>query len=355
MKELKLDDIVIKRSIPVKEAMKILDSKASSILFVVNENNKFMGTITDGDIRRYILINQSLDNTVDNACNRNCYVSIQNKYDINEVYIEMHKKAINHTPVLSDDGYLIDIISSPSSQKRIKKDHEKLNIPVVIMAGGKGTRMAPFTQVLPKPLIPIGDKTILEIIMDEFSPYGISSYYFTLNYRGEMIKAYFDGLEKKYEVKYVWEKEFNGTASSLGLIDDIHSDFIVSNCDIIVKADISDVYKFHKDNNALVTVISSMQHQQIPYGVIDFKSGGEVTGLREKPEFTFPINTGVYILSPECFEYIPKDEFFHMTHLIELLIEKKKKVVTYPVNQNRFIDIGQWSEYKGAIEMLSLK
>ena len=354
MKELKLDDIVISESFTVKEAMKSLDKNASNILFVVSENNKLIGTITDGDIRRYILGNQSLENTVDNACNRDCFVTIQSKTDLDEIYKEMQKREINHTPVISDDGLLIDVISSPSSVKKIKKDHDWLNIPVVIMAGGKGTRMAPFTQVLPKPLIPIGDKTILEKIMDEFAPYGISSYYFTLNYRGEMIKAYFDGLEKKYDVKYVWEKEFNGTASSLGLIDDIHSDFIVSNCDIIVKADISDVYKFHKDNNALVTVISSMQHQQFPYGVIDFKSGGEVTGLREKPEFTFPINTGVYILSPECFEYIPKDEFFHMTHLIELLIEKKKKVVTYPVNQNSFIDIGQWSEYKGAIEMLSL-
>jgi len=168
-----------------------------------------------------------------------------------------------------------------------------------------------------------------------------------------MIKAYFDGIEKEYSVSYVMEDDFYGTAGSLTLVEgSINSTFIVSNCDIIVKADYGEVMNFHRENGSVLTVLSSIQHHTFPYGVVEFANGGQVTKIKEKPEYSFPVNTGVYILEPECFSYIPKSTFFNMTDLIETLIEKDKKVMMYPVNEKDFIDIGQWDEYRKSVNEL---
>ena len=168
-----------------------------------------------------------------------------------------------------------------------------------------------------------------------------------------MIRAYLDGLERNYTVEYAWEKDFFGTAGSLTLVrDQIKAEVIVSNCDIIVKANYLDVLQFHRQNAAALTIVSAIQHHAIPYGVIDFLPGGIVSSIREKPEFTVNINTGVYILSRACLDLIPEGRFFHMTDLIDLLLKAGELVVTYPVNENDYIDIGQWSEYHSAIQRM---
>jgi NDP-sugar pyrophosphorylase family protein len=229
----------------------------------------------------------------------------------------------------------------------------RIDIPVVIMAGGKGTRMAPFTQVLPKPLIPVGEKTILEIIIEGFERFQVSQFYFTVNYRGAMIKAYFDSIETKTDITYLWEKEFCGTAGSLELLPkDIANTFVVSNCDIIVKADYAEVLKFHRDSQAELTVIASIQHHVIPYGVVEYVEHGVVSGIKEKPEFSFSVNTGVYVVNKSCLELIPHGREFHMTHMMEALIANGRKVVTYLVNEKDYIDIGQWAEYNKALERM---
>lgn len=351
MRVIEHDEITIRNIATIKDAMKQLDQASSKVLFVIDEEGALIGSISDGDIRRHILQNKSLDDLLENACNTKC-MKFSQTVDRDSAIEQMETADISVAPVLDGNHRIISFITLPSYHKTIVSEHNKLNLPVVIMAGGKGTRMAPFTNVLPKPLIPIGEKTILELIIDEFLIYGIKDFHFTLNYRGEMIRAYFDGIQRTYDVSYAWEKDFNGTAASLKLVDGLSGDFIVSNCDIIVKADYSDVYSFHKKNNASLTVVSAIQHQQFPYGVIEFKEGGDVIGLKEKPEFTFPINTGVYILSPDCLGYIPENCFFHMTHLIEKLIAEGKKVMTYPVNESDFIDTGQWEEYQSALDRL---
>jgi dTDP-glucose pyrophosphorylase len=355
MKRYDLKEILVSSRSTIKEAMKRLDIAASKVIFVIGDDEKFIGSLSDGDIRRGLLSNLSLESSIMDACNKKSY-SIQKNFNKEKTINEMKKLDIVFAPVLNGNNEIISIYALPDSHKEvIKKSGMKLDIPVVIMAGGKGTRMAPFTNVLPKPLIPIGEKTILELIIDEFIIYGISDYYFTLNYRGEIIKAYFDSIEKEYNLNYVWEKEFLGTAGCLTLLTDkIKSTFIVSNCDIIVKADIADVYKFHKENNSSLTLISSIQHHTIPYGVVEFGNGGKVSAIKEKPVYSFPINTGVYLLEPECLNYIPENEVFHMTHLIEKLMDMGKVVSTYPVNESEYIDIGQWEEYRRAITQMGI-
>jgi len=353
MKRFDLADILINSTATIKEAMKRLDAAASKILFVIDDDKKFIGSLTDGDIRRGLLSNKSLESSLTDICNKNSF-SVGENFNRENIIQEMKKRDIVFTPVLTPDGSIASIFSLPESQKEIiKKSDAKLDIPVVIMAGGKGTRMAPFTNVLPKPLIPIGDRTILELIIEGFNIYGIDDFYFTLNFKGDIIRAYFDSIEKKYNLSYIWEKEFSGTAGCLNLLSDkINSTFIVSNCDIIVKADVADLYKFHKEKKSVLTIVSSIQHHAIPYGVVEFDNGGKVSKMIEKPEYSFPINTGVYLLEPECLSYIPKDGVFHMTHLIDALMNDGKNVFTYIVNESEYIDIGQWDEYRKAVSQM---
>jgi dTDP-glucose pyrophosphorylase len=355
MQDFNFKDVLIDENSTVKESMKKLNEVASRILFVVSENNHFLGSLTDGDIRRFILSNGALDSKIIEACNKNCF-KIHKGFDIEKVLLQMDELDIIHAPIIDDEDSIIDVFTLPLSKRKIVKfPQKKIDVPVVIMAGGKGTRMAPFTNVLPKPLIPVGDKTILELIIDEFKVFGIYDYYLTINYRGEMIKAYFDCIEKDYKVNYLKEDDFLGTAGSLKLLpSDFQKTFIVSNCDIIVNADYSDVLEFHKNSGALLTVISSIQHHKIPYGVINFEAGGIVTGLEEKPEYSFCINTGVYILDIECLKYIPEGEVFHMTHLMESIMKDGKIVATYPVNESEYVDIGQWDEYRKAVSEMKL-
>jgi NDP-sugar pyrophosphorylase family protein len=215
------------------------------------------------------------------------------------------------------------------------------------MAGGKGERLDPFTRILPKPLIPIGDKPIVEIIIEEFRKQGVERYYLTLNNKSEMIESYFNSIEKDYEIIFIKEKSFLGTAGSLKIIEKKISDlFIVSNCDVIVKADFSDVINFHKNQKSMLTILAPIQHHKIPYGVIEFKKGGQVGAIHEKPEYTFTINAGVYVLCKESLKFIPENTAFDMTSLIDVLLKNEKKIFIYPINEKNYIDIGQWEEYK---------
>jgi dTDP-glucose pyrophosphorylase len=336
----------------VKEALKTLDHFASKVLLVVDNSNKLLGTLTDGDIRRHLLKGGSLQDPIQGIYNTQPkYAEDADPETLRKILL---KFKIDLVPVLDSAGRVTDAYSWEDVFETPKHKQSTVlqDVPTVIMAGGKGTRMQPFTSVLPKPLIPIGDKTILELLMDNFAEYGVRDFFFTVNYRGEMIKAYFDSIEKKYSIHYVWEKEFAGTAGSLSLIESMDRTFLVSNCDIIVKANYEDIYNFHKENRAALTVVSSIQHHTVPYGVIDYSDGGVVTAIREKPEFSFPINTGVYLLEPEVLAYIPANQVFHMTHLMEALIDDGKKVLTYLVNEKDYIDIGQWEEYRKALTII---
>ena len=354
-----IKNILIHESATIKDALKLLDKTAEKVLLVVDENNKLLGTLTDGDIRAYLLRGESLEHNVDVAYNiknkspffiktgdekRAKKILVENKIELLPVLDSEHK-VINYITwydVVSED-------ESPAAKEEIQD--KKLDIPVVIMAGGKGTRLAPFTRILPKPLIPVGDKPIVEIIIDEFKRFAIKKFYLTLNYKGELIESYFNGIDKDYEVEYVWEEEFLGTAGSLKLLEGaIDNDFIVSNCDVIVKADFHDVLKFHTEQNALLTVISAIQHYKIPYGVVKFETGGHVTDITEKPEYSFTINTGAYVINREALKFIPEKSHFDMPDLIKSLLKNDKKVLTYPVNEKEYIDIGQWKEYRKALE-----
>jgi Nucleoside-diphosphate-sugar pyrophosphorylase involved in lipopolysaccharide biosynthesis/translation initiation factor 2B, gamma/epsilon subunits (eIF-2Bgamma/eIF-2Bepsilon) len=351
-------NIFINTSASLKETLKQLDTSALGVLLVVDDLNKLLGTITDGDVRRTILSGAELSESINGHYNSHPYFFLDTEYSDEKAKEVFLTKRFELIPVVDQNRTVLSFVtwdSIFSGSERLVKPKQQIDIPLVIMAGGKGTRMAPFTNVLPKPLIPIGEKTILELILDEFKAYGIKKSYFTLNYRGEMIRAYFDGMEHPYSIEYLWEKEFYGTAGSLKLLGDKTPEaFFVSNCDIIVKANFADIFDFHKKNNSYLTVVSSIQHTKIPYGVIHFMNGGKIESIEEKPEFSFTINTGVYVLNKKCLDYIPGGRVFHMTDLIQALMDDGKDVYTYPINENEYIDVGQWEEYRNAVDRMKV-
>jgi NDP-sugar pyrophosphorylase family protein len=256
-------------------------------------------------------------------------------------------------PVLDEQGNLADVYFwedlFTSSEKRVDA---RLNVPVVIMAGGKGTRLKPLTNILPKPLIPIGEKTIMEVIIDKFCQYGICQFYISVNYKHELIKFYFDQIEKKdYKIDYVQEKDFLGTAGSLFLLKNkITTTFFVSNCDILIDENYSEIYNYHVSNNNAITLVASLKHFKIPYGTLESGKNGELVSLQEKPEITYMINTGMYVLNPEVLDQIPEGQFYHITDLITDLKKQGKKIGVFPVSEKSWFDMGEWPEYQKVID-----
>jgi dTDP-glucose pyrophosphorylase len=350
------EDFFIQETETVKGALKKLDKTAEKTLLLVDDMGRLLGAITDGDIRRHILRGGGLDETVAGIYNTNPLCLIDKEYTWEEQKKIFLETKVELLPIIDKERKILDFVTWDKTFSEAQfKPRQKLDLPVVIMAGGKGTRMDPFTKILPKPLIPVGDKPIIEIIIDEFKKFGIDKYFLTLNYKAELIESYFNGIERDYDVEYIREDDFYGTAGSLKFLQDVIPGlFIVSNCDVIVKADYGEVIRLHKEKQALLTVVSSIQHYKLPYGIVKFSNGGNVSDITEKPEYTFAINTGVYVLSRETLSLIPEKTPFDMTDLIRALLDRKERVITYPVNESEYMDLGQLDEYKRTVERLCL-
>jgi NDP-sugar pyrophosphorylase family protein len=228
-----------------------------------------------------------------------------------------------------------------------------LDAAVVIMAGGVGTRLAPFTKVLPKPLIPVHDKPIIEHIIERFVDHGAKNFWVTVNYKSRIMKAYFQDLNPDYKVQFIEEPESMGTAGSLqfmkGLVD---APFFITNCDIIINANYRRIMEFHKEGGYAITLVGSMVHYQIPYGTCILNASGTLDRINEKPAYDFLVNTGMYIFDPHVLDIIPRSGIYHTTHLIEAVVAQGHTVGVFPVSGDAWIDVGHWQEYQRAAERL---
>ena len=255
-------------------------------------------------------------------------------------------------PVLDDKGNLVRVYewNELFDIEHNTNNRKKITLPVVIMAGGKGTRLKPITNVIPKPLVPVGDKTILEVIMDQFEGIGCKKFYMSVNYKADMMEYYLSQLDHKYDIEFFMEDKPMGTIGSVALLKDkIITPFFVSNCDIIIDQDYREVYNYHCHNKNDITIISAIKGLQIPYGVVETSADGIMTELREKPELTYMVNTGVYILQPDLINEIPDNSFYHITDLINSVKQKGGKVGCFPVSEKSWTDIGDWQGYMSLI------
>ncbi|MDD4012802.1 MAG: nucleotidyltransferase family protein [Candidatus Omnitrophica bacterium] len=339
----------------IKESLRKIDESGIGNLFVCGHDGELLGSLTDGDVRRRILETGDLMEPIERCYNRNPVYLNEGRYDIQKVRSLMLEKTIEALPVVDETKKIVKILFWKEVFQGEKVFREKIDVPVVIMAGGKGKRLDPFTRILPKPLIPIGEKPMIEVIVDNFVRQGAEKFFVTLNFKGDMIKLYFDSIEKNYKLGYIREDEFLGTAGSLKLLPaDIGERFIVSNCDVIVKAEYKDLIKFHDKNKNLLTVAGAIHYHKIPYGVIRFGKDGKIQSIQEKPELDLTVNSGVYVVSKEAVELIPEGKRFDMTDLIQALLSAEKNVGVYPVMQSNYIDVGQWEEYKNHINELGI-
>lgn len=339
----------ISPQLSVRDAISVLVDGKKKAVFIVDEKNRLLGLFTNGDMRKFLLQNQDLSVPVSTAMNSNPIVF----KSIEEAKKESKKENLIVFPIVDDDNRLIDAIF-PVESKSVKINNKLENVPLVIMAGGKGTRLSPYTNVLPKALIPIGDITITERIINSFCQYGCKEVHFILNHKAEMIKAYYYESERPYNITFVREDKFFGTAGGITLVKDrINSTFFLSNCDILIVDDLACAYETHKIQGNIITFICSMKDMVIPYGVVNTDVNGSIESMTEKPKLSFLVNTGIYIVEPDIFNYIEKNEYIDMPDLAQRCMNDGKSVGVFPISEKSWFDMGQIEEMEKMIKQFS--
>ena len=345
---------IVSNSATLIQTMKIMDEGCTKSLLVFN-HDKFEGIITNGDLQRAIIAKMPFGTPIQKLINNETKIYAHVGDTLDDIKAWMIEMRAEFMPVLDENENLADVVFWDDLFTDVAVTHhrEKIDLPVVIMAGGMGTRLKPITNVIPKPLVPVGDKTILEVIMDQFESIGCHKFYMSVNYKAHMIKYYLSQLPHQYEIEFFMEDKPLGTIGSVSLLKDkIKTPFFVSNCDSINEQDYRDVYDYHVANKNDLTLVTMVKSFKIPYGVIETGEDGLMTALTEKPELNYQVNTGVYILNPSCIDEIPEGEFFHITHLMEKIKEKGGRVGCFPVSEQSWKDMGEWQEYLKMIHVL---
>ena len=349
-----IDKYLISPDITVKEAIQKIENTGKKTAFIVDSNKRLLGIFTDGDMRRYVLKNGDLNAKISVAMNKNPIVFKENQTE--ELNKQIQERSLLVYPIVNDNGQIINIVYW-NDKNAIIHPTQKLpeNVSVIIMAGGEGTRLYPYTKVLPKPLIPIGDLPVCTHVINSFKKFGCKNFHLILNHKSNMIKAYYNDIEKDFNLHYEVEPKFLGTAGGLSLLKEkINDTCFVSNCDILVDADFSCIYKWHKKENNLITLVCAIKEVQIPYGVINSDSNGAIQNIEEKPAFSFLINVGVYLIEPEVIENL-NGEFIHMTDLAQKYINEHKKVGVFPISAGNWLDMGQLKEMENMSQKLKDK
>lgn len=324
----------------VSETMQRIDLNAEGILFIIDKDNILIGCITDGDIRRFLLAGGKMDANITCAVNKNpkCAKSLD---EAKQLYNDRDYVFI---PIIDDHKRILSLYSG---KKQEVKKHNALNIPVVINAGGKGTRLDPFTKVLPKPLIPVGELPIIEHIIKEFSSYSCDEFHIIVNYKKDLIKAYFSDNNNGYNIIWHDEDKPLGTGGGISFLrNKLNSTFFFVNCDALLKTNYESLINFHKENNNVITMVCAYKNMNIPYGVVEMGKNGTIKKINEKPLISFLTNTGIYVVEPEVIDDIEDNTKIDFPDIIEMERKKGKKVAVFPVSESDWMDMGQLPELK---------
>ena len=336
---IRVEELFLAPDATVLEALRKLDETGQRILFIAPEG-RLQAALTDGDIRKFFLRGGTPDQTVDRAANYHpLSLPIAERGRAREV-LQAHR--IDALPILDKRGVITDIVFA---YKLDVDNRKRVDIPVVMMAGGLGTRLYPYTKILPKPLIPVGEQPIAELIIDRFRDFGCHDFTMIVNYKRGMIKSYFTDLEKDYTVHFADEDVFMGTGGGLCLLKGkMQSPFFFTNCDTLLDVDFGDIYEYHKKHGNLVTMICAFKHYTVPYGVVELGQDGNIAAMREKPELDFLTNTGVYVVEPRVVEEMRDGEIIGFPDVIERYRAAGEKVGVYPIGENSWMDMGQLEE-----------
>lgn len=346
-----IDRYVISPALTVRETIEIMNKNLVKAVVIVDEDKKVLGLFANGDMRSYFLKGGELGSSITVAMNRNPVLY----HDMAQVEEERRWKKRVLYPIVNEQNQLVQVVDYNNDEVDFQICDTLRDVPLVIMAGGKGTRLYPYTKILPKPLIPLGDVTITDRIIASFQKYGCSKVFMVLNHKASMIRAYMADNPHDYALDFVKEETFLGTAGGIRLLKDkIHETFFLSNCDILLDADMECAYKTHKKMGNMVTIICAMKDFVIPYGVIETTENGAVTQIVEKPDYAMLVNTGVYVLEPEVFDLIAENEYITMPDLTDRVMKSGGKAGVFPIPEKSWMDIGQFSEMENTMRNLGI-
>lgn len=327
----------------IKQALIKLEILAKdAILFVIDTDDRLIGSLTDGDVRRALIKEVTIDKPVDDIIQSRPKFIKKGDQDIQKI-IEYREGNFRILPVTDIDGRVVNVIN-------FREIKSYLPVDVVIMAGGRGQRLQPLTDTTPKPLLKVGDKAIMEYNVDRLTMYGIDDFWVSVKYLGEQIESYFgDGKERNININYIWENTALGTIGAVSKINDfIHEYVLVMNSDLLTNLDYEQLFLDFIERDADFSVVTIPYHVNVPYAVLE-TDGGEIKSFKEKPTYTYYSNGGIYLMKKSVLKHLPKEEFFDATDLIDRLIKEELKVISYPL-VGYWLDIGQHEDFKKAQE-----
>lgn len=336
---------VIRDNASILDALKELDGSNhdSQTLFVVDYNERMVGTLTDGDIRRGLISGASLGSLVSEIMHTSFKFVRDGQYDA-KLLKEFREKQIFFIPVLDYEGHVVKVCN-------LIKYRNFLPVDAVLMAGGKGERLRPMTEKTPKPLLPVGDKAIIDHNVDRLISFGIKHISVTVNYLGEQLEEHFREPRNEVQIQTVREPKFLGTIGSIKFVPEFYNDTVlVMNSDLFTNINYEDFYLHFKEHDADMSVAAIPYDVDIPFGILNL-DGRNITGLSEKPHYGYYANAGIYLIKKAAFNLIPEDTMFHSTDLLEALVSAGKKVIRFPLG-GTWIDIGTPQEYRRAQDLV---
>jgi dTDP-glucose pyrophosphorylase/predicted transcriptional regulator len=335
-------NILLSTNSTIREALEVIQSGSLKIGVVVDKNEKLIGTVTDGDIRRGLLNNLSLDDVIGSVIFRT--PTVCNIEDTKERILEIAvEKKLYQIPIVDNDGKLVGI---EEIDELLKPEHK--NNKVVLMVGGLGTRLRPLTEKTPKPMLKVGDKPLLETIILNFKKYGFTNILLSVSYKSEIIENYFgDGSKFGVHIEYIHEEKRMGTAGALSLIKEkLNEPFFVMNGDLLTNINFKHMMAYHVLNNSIATMGVREYDFQVPYGVVNL-DGINIKSIEEKPVHNFYVSAGIYVLDNKVLDLIPDNKFFDMPTLFEKVIENEMKSISFPIREY-WLDIGRMEEFEKA-------
>lgn len=336
---MKLKDITIEHTASIRMAIEKLETVRCKVVYVV-EQGKLKGSVSDGDVRRFALGNGNVELKVEEIANFNPI--FLNHYEKQKMDSLFENSELYSVPILNYNREIMEVVFRDG--RHLRRNYH-LKVPVVMMAGGKGTRLYPYTKILPKALVPIGEIPIAERIFDNYKGFGCTEMYMIVNHKKEMIQAYFDGNKKEYNLNYIEEEKPLGTGGGLYLLKGkIKGPFFLINCDVLIDADYQEIYSYHISNQNFITVIAAKYRNKVPYGVVNFNNNGNYIDVIEKPEMEYYINTGMYVVSEEILTLMDEKRIVSFPDLMDEFKRQGKQIGVYVIDESAYMDMGQLEE-----------
>ena len=349
-------NIILENS-TIRSAIILLNKQKIKTLIVVDKNRKLLGSITDGDLRRGMLKKNSIGSPIKKIYNKKTiYLDHKQKIKSKEIINIFNKNNINIIPVVNSSKKIIKILNIDQYEKTKIKETKinKINIPVCIMAGGKGSRLKPFSVILPKPLIPYKGQTVIENIINHINKYKVENIFVSINFKKEIIKSYLKEVLPNKKIKFIEEKQFLGTCGSLSHFKNKNiKSCLVINCDTLLNIEFNELINYHNKFNYDLTLVGAIKKTVIPYGILKLDHEKlDLKKMEEKPSKKYLVNTGAYILNKRIIKLIPKDKKFNFNDLVDKIRSiKNLRIGVYPINEKNWIDLGTWKEYEKNINI----